>query len=134
MEKFEAKIITDDNEVKGNILFKEDYLIMNSLEEETILKIFYVDVEEMEYNSNLLEVKDTDDIRYVISCKEEVYNKLKSMTNNLKSPSKKKSTQTNSVKQIRTFNPVWIYVIIGAIIFFVFLIDSSGPASTIADD
>ena len=52
MEKFEAKIITDDNEVKGNILFKEDYLIMNSLEEETILKIFYVDVEEMEYNSN----------------------------------------------------------------------------------
>ena len=78
MEKFEAKIITDDNEVKGNILFKEDYLIMNSLEEETILKIFYVDVEEMEYNSNLLEVKDTDDIRYVISCKEEVYNSFKS--------------------------------------------------------
>lgn len=96
MEKFEAKIITDDNEVKGNILFKEDYLIMNSLEEETILKIFYVDVEEMEYNSNLLEVKDTDDIRYVISCKEEVYNKLKSMTNNLKSPSKR-----NLLKQIQ---------------------------------
>ena len=49
-----------------------------------------------------------------------------------KSQVKGKVSETKTIR--KSFNPVWIYVIIGAIIFFVFLIDSSGPAGTIASD
>jgi len=82
VETFKAKFISDDEKVKCDVSLNKDCLIINFDEKDQVLKIFYEDIREIEYNSNILEITDIDNIKYAISCSKEIYDKLKNRGDN----------------------------------------------------